>query len=252
MLEFPGTDGVLFDLGNTLIPFTPKDSMEFVVKWYHSSGLEGSDLPFREFLDSFRRTVKKERRRMVQEKWETSVSYRSRSIVEDLGEIGFDIRGKEKELERTHTPAFSSCLWISRDSINVLKGIRSARGSGGDPVKTALISNAGDHEAIRAFLKENDLTEYFDDIVISSELGYAKPWKDIFQGPVSRLKLDPGRSVYIGDRYKIDFLASMEAGLKPIYIRQYHTSGEPPEGAGPIEPTITHILDLIPLLENGY
>jgi FMN phosphatase YigB (HAD superfamily) len=57
--------------------------------------------------------------------------------------------------------------------------------------------------------------------------------------------------VYVGDRYIVDVEGSRKAGMNPIYIRQYHTSGEPPEGIVIDAPTIDHLLDLIPLLESG-
>ena len=79
----------------------------------------------------------------------------------------------------------------------------------------------------------------------------AKPWKQIFLKALDELGATPQRSVYVGDRYHIDVVGSREAGMIPVYIRQYHTAGEPPDGIDIDAPTIENLLDLIPLLENS-
>lgn len=251
MVTIPGIDGVLFDLGNTLIPFTPKDSMEFVLKWFYSTpGLEGK-VPFPDFLNTFRSVVIKEKKRMLEEEWETSVKSRSRMMESRLLESGFEVRGVSKPLEVTHTGAFTSCLRIGKNGRYVLDVLSSSIGGSGEKLKLGLISNAGDGNAIRQFLERSDLTHYFSSILISEEVGIAKPWKRIFHMGLEEMNLDPDRSIYVGDRYNVDVLGARNAGMRPVYIRQYHTDGEPPEDIEINAPRIDHLLDLIPLLENG-
>jgi FMN phosphatase YigB (HAD superfamily) len=251
MASIPGIDGVLFDLGNTLIPFTPADSMEFVLKWFHSiPGLE-EQVPFPDFLETFRSVVQKERERMMDQEWETNVGTRSEMMETTLIQRGFDQKGISKLLKATHTGAFTSCLRIGKNGRYVLDILSTSTTETGEKLKIGLISNAGDEDAIRQFLDRNDLNHYFDSIIISAEVGIAKPWKRIFQMGLNEMDLSPDRSVYVGDRYRIDVLGSRKVGMKPVYIRQYHTAGEPPEGVEIDCTKIDHILDLIPLLENG-
>ncbi|MEA3559971.1 MAG: HAD family hydrolase [Candidatus Thermoplasmatota archaeon] len=250
MMIFPGTDAVFFDLGNTLIPFTPKDSMEFVVKWYWSSGMEGHGVPFNTFLESYREVVREEHSRMLGERWETSVAWRSGKLIDVLSKQGYEMDGSIDDLRSTHSESFTTCLRSPRDSRYVLDMIRTARNENGCNIKLGLISNAGDPEAIRKFLDRDSLTSIFDEIVISGEVGYSKPWKEIFTVPMEKINVVPERSVYIGDRYRVDFVGSRDAGMRPVYIRQYMTAGEPPTNIV-ISPTIDHILDLLPLLERG-
>ena len=68
---------------------------------------------------------------------------------------------------------------------------------------------------------------------------------------LEELGVPPERSVYIGDRYLIDVVGARDAGMHSVYIRQYETAGEPPEGIDIEAVRIDHILDLIPLLESG-
>ena len=64
------------------------------------------------------------------------------------------------------------------------------KGESGDALKLGMISNAGDGQAIRQFIERNDLEGYFETIIISEEVGLAKPWKRIFEMALWWLHLD--------------------------------------------------------------
>ncbi len=251
MATIPRLDAVLFDLGNTLISFTPRDSMEFVLKWYYATPGLDEKVSINDFLNAFRAVVIRERKRMLQEPWETSVITRSKMIEEELDDGSNGMKGISVVLSSTHTGAFESCLRMNRNARRVLDVLFNSENDEGSSIKLGLISNAGDGAALRTFLAENDLERYFRSIVISGEVGFAKPWPEIFHRCLTEIGVDPGRSVYVGDRYVVDVEGSRKAGMNPVYIRQYHTSGEPPEGMEIDAPTIDHLLDLIPLLENS-
>jgi FMN phosphatase YigB (HAD superfamily) len=244
-------DGVIFDLGNTLIPFTPKDSMEFVVKWYHAAQLDEKKVPFTEFLEIFRYVVRKERERSRKELWESTVPLRAKMMDEELQKRGFSIENIETSLGATHTGAFSTCLRANSSGRYVLNTLNSAISREGKPVKVGLISNAIDADALRTFLNRESWTDLFDSIIISGDVNMAKPSPEIFRMSLEELDLKPERSIYIGDRYEADILGPTSIGMHSIYIREHHTAGEPPEGITIPTSTITNILDLIPLLEEG-
>jgi len=67
--------------------------------------------------------------------------------------------------------------------------------------KLALISNAPS-KLIRGILAENDLEQYFDVIVVSSEVGMVKPNHDIFQLALEKLGVAPSESVFIDDNIR--------------------------------------------------
>lgn len=246
-----GIDAVLFDLGNTLIPFTPRDSMEFVLKWYFS--VPGMDIavPFPEFLESFREVVREEKGRMRSMKWEATVKTRSLMIETSLVRKGYRAKGLCKLFEATHTMAFTSCLRTGTGTAQVLDQLSSMKGGSGCALKLGLVSNTIDGEAVRQFLDRSDLGRYFGSIVISGEVGIAKPWPDIFLIGLDELAVPPNRALYIGDRYGTDILGPRKLGMKAVYIRQYHTDGEPPEGVDIDAPVIEDIVDLVPLMERG-
>ena len=59
---------------------------------------------------------------------------------------------------------------------------------------------------------------HFDDFVISSESGYAKPSIEIFQLALERNKLIPAECVHIGDNYMNDFVCPTSIGMNAIFL----------------------------------
>lgn len=83
--------------------------------------------------------------------------------------------------------------------------------------KTGLLSNAWDN--IRDLLEhEWRIADAFDDMIISAEVGLAKPDPRIYQLAVNRLGVDPGEAVFIDDVLE-NVQAAREAGLFAI---QFH------------------------------
>lgn len=63
--------------------------------------------------------------------------------------------------------------------------------------KTALLSNAS--SSLYQLLNEYDLTDIFDEIVVSSDVGIAKPDPRIFEYTLEKLGVNPSDTVFIDD-----------------------------------------------------
>jgi putative hydrolase of the HAD superfamily len=63
-----------------------------------------------------------------------------------------------------------------------------------------------------------NIREYFEEIIISGDIGIRKPEKEIFLLCCNRLKVEPSEAVYIGDNYEIDVRGASNAGLNAIWI----------------------------------
>jgi putative hydrolase of the HAD superfamily len=70
----------------------------------------------------------------------------------------------------------------------------------------------------REKLEKVGITEYFDDIIVSGEVPYAKPDPEIFLLSCSRLGVKPEETVFVGDYYPNDIAGALAAGIKPIWI----------------------------------
>lgn len=83
-------------------------------------------------------------------------------------------------------------------------------------IKLGVISNF-DYRLYR-ILDGLELTRYFDSITISSEAGYAKPRREVFELALSRASVDARDAMHIGDSEHLDFAAASAAGMAAVLI----------------------------------
>ncbi len=80
--------------------------------------------------------------------------------------------------------------------------------------KVGLLSNASS-DFIRTLLKEHDLEKYFDEIVISSEVGLIKPNAEIFNLILYRLNIKVDEAIFIDDN-EINVHGCEAVGIKGV------------------------------------
>ncbi len=55
-------------------------------------------------------------------------------------------------------------------------------------------------------------------LIISEQIGHAKPHPSVYQAACERLHVEPGQALMIGDNYRGDVLGAREAGLDAIWF----------------------------------
>lgn len=70
------------------------------------------------------------------------------------------------------------------------------------------------------------IIDHFDDFIISSEAGYAKPDPEIYKLALQRNNLVPEECVFIGDNYLNDYVAPTKLGLKAILLNRENENQE--------------------------
>lgn len=96
-----------------------------------------------------------------------------------------------------------------------------------------LISNFDHAPAVGWILDQNDLGSYFDDIIISDEVGVRKPHADIFRAALSRNRCQPQQAFHIGDDPVADVLGAERLGIRSIWINRNRVEFPP----GEVRPT---------------
>lgn len=71
-------------------------------------------------------------------------------------------------------------------------------------------------------IDETGIRSYFKGIILSSDAGYKKPSRNIFDLLVEKYSLDRAESIYIGNDIESDIRGSINAGLNAAYIRTYN------------------------------
>jgi len=83
-------------------------------------------------------------------------------------------------------------------------------------MRLAVISNAFPNQ--RQKLRGLDIEGYFEDIILSSEVGFPKPDRRIFEVALAKLGVAPEESLYVGDSYEKDIIGAKNAGMKTVLV----------------------------------
>ena len=107
------------------------------------------------------------------------------AFLAHLGELtGQSPQAIEEEME--------AATEINYDVLTIIEGLRNK------DYKIGLLSNAPS-EFIRDILKQHDLEQYFDTIVISSEVGLIKPEPEIFHYILKQMDAPANETIFIDD-----------------------------------------------------
>jgi putative hydrolase of the HAD superfamily len=84
-------------------------------------------------------------------------------------------------------------------------------------IRTAIITN-GPSELQRAKLDTVGLSDAFDAVIVSGELGVEKPRPEIFTAALDALRVEPGHALHIGDNPRADVAGATSAGLTAVWV----------------------------------
>nr|XP_031846637.1 N-acylneuraminate-9-phosphatase-like [Nomia melanderi] len=134
-------------------------------------------------------------------------------------------------------------LALSSDTISMLRQLRVKYLLG-------LITN-GPSNAQWEKIHKLSLEQYFHVILVSGDLPYEKPEREIFKKAYRILNVKPEKCVMVGDKLETDILGGIEAGFgRTVWIPISDKPRLLKEDPQP-DFTITHITDLLHILNSG-
>ncbi len=83
-------------------------------------------------------------------------------------------------------------------------------------MRLAVISNWD--ERLQPLLQQLELSDYFETILVSCEVGFAKPSPVIFEQAAKKLGLPPESILHVGDNFTADVQGARGAGFRAIQI----------------------------------
>jgi len=95
----------------------------------------------------------------------------------------------------------------------------------GDGLKLGVISNF-DHRLYR-ILDGLDLTRHFDSITISSEAGYAKPRREVYDAALTRAGVPAHDAMHVGDSEHLDLAPAAALGMAAVLIDRENAQAAP-------------------------
>jgi HAD superfamily hydrolase (TIGR01509 family) len=101
-------------------------------------------------------------------------------------------------------------------------------------LKTGLVANSWPDPArlLRADVEAFGLSELFDVIVFSEEVGFRKPQPEIFLHALEQLGVEPEQAMFVGDRLDTDVQGAAQVGMatvQALWFRADDTPGIEPD-----------------------
>jgi putative hydrolase of the HAD superfamily len=154
--------------------------------------------------------------------FDTMRQQRTRDFFVSRGEVLCD--GEVGQREKRRAAAVRRAWRLFDDALPCLRALRALG------LRLAAITNAaGDHQ--RAKLAALGLESAFDAVLISGELGVAKPHRAIFRRACRVLGVRPAQAVHVGDQLDTDAEGARDAGLHGVWLDR-SGCGALPQGAG--------------------
>ncbi len=120
----------------------------------------------------------------------------------------------------SHGACFAQPFPDGRDAIARLRG----RG-----VSIGLISNCTSE--VRQALCDHGMDRWFDEILLSAEIGVMKPASEIYELAARRLGTEPASCLYVGDGSDNELDGAAAAGMTPLLYDRASTGSAPQAGA---------------------
>jgi FMN phosphatase YigB (HAD superfamily) len=91
-----------------------------------------------------------------------------------------------------------------------------------DGFKVGIVTNGTSYNAYKK-IQRLELDTFFKDeqIIVSEEIGYSKPQRQIFHHALDRFRIIPERTLFIGDNYYTDMCGANAAGLDALWVNPY-------------------------------
>jgi putative hydrolase of the HAD superfamily len=99
-------------------------------------------------------------------------------------------------------------------ALDILKQLRSK-------FKLAVICNAttATLERVREILKDVGILDFFDAVVVSTDVGCSKPDERIFRIALEKLGVEPNEAIMVGNRISTDILGGNKTGMKTVLLK---------------------------------
>ncbi len=242
----PRPRGVVFDYGNTLIPFGQRemDLIGAALIRFLLAEIDGAE------PDRTRAALAQTMSRLHRQRVETDRESDPRDVIR----LTFETLGAEVDETRHVDAGVEVILDAFVAAVKKAEGVEGVLGELRERgYRLGLLSNYSLSAAITQSLDRLGLTTWFDDVLISADLGLVKPHPDLFRAAASRLGLETTEVLFVGDNPRADIAGAAAVGMRTAHITE-HLSGtyffdDPDENEAEIRPDL--VLSRLTLLTGG-
>lgn len=141
-----------------------------------------------------------------------SPEYRYNSWCDSLRKYGIDDRGLADRLASAFPANRRKRHIVFEDAVPTLEELKPF-------FRLGLLSN-GAPDLQWEKIHGAGIEDYFDEIVISGELGIGKPRPEIFEAILARLGARPDEAVMVGNSLKADIAGAQAAGIPAVWLNR--------------------------------
>jgi FMN phosphatase YigB (HAD superfamily) len=202
---------VIFDYIGTLVNSRNYTMEVSKKKLYNALNAEGFDINEDRFLTAYDLSHEKYRKvRYEQLREVTNAVW----IAEALNNLGFKVNENDPRIKAALNIFFQDFIY----TLELRNGAKKMLLQTQKQVKVALISNFTYAPVIYKSLRKMGISEFFNAVVVSQQVGWRKPSSDIFQFTLKCLEVKANEAVYVGDSPNEDIKGAKQAGLKTVFV----------------------------------
>jgi FMN phosphatase YigB (HAD superfamily) len=149
-------------------------------------------------------------------------------------------------ITRAHMGQLQESFEVRPETLEVLEWAKTR-------YRTAMISNFAYAPTFHESLDRFGLRSAFDTVVVSADVGWCKPHRNIFDHTFAAMGIHPSEALFVGDQLYVDVYGALNCGMHVVWIETEHQDWLPPEVQLPsCKPTYTVriISEIIDLLEK--
>jgi HAD superfamily hydrolase (TIGR01549 family) len=241
--------GVLFDLGETLLNFGKVDTLGLFkvsgrLSWDYLKQCGQKVGGFRSYL------------------WGNLLNLQVRIVLSSIAGNDFDSLEVLRWLGKKRGYRLSDEQWLDINDLwyeplrrlaETEPDIKETLGKLSDSgLKLGIISNTFVNEhSLDKHLAEAGILEFFEHRIYSYQYSFRKPNKRIFLAGAEMIGLAPENIMYVGDRIDKDVKGSSNAGMTPVLKRAYTSEGKNPGDGVLIIDKISELPELIKKVNMG-
>lgn len=137
-----------------------------------------------------------------------------------------------------HMDALASCIEYPRENNETLEHLKA------NDYRLAIVSNFDYAPTAHKLLEEFNLKPFFEEIVISEEVGWRKPKNIIFETVINKLGINSDKALFIGDNFNADVVGSKALGMDAAWINRRE------ESENDLDPAPDYIIRKLPELKD--
>ncbi len=136
-------------------------------------------------------------------------------VSETLQSLGFDTTAWDPRMNAALDVFFGDYI----DSLELRSGAQKLLMKAKETCKLGLVSNFTYAPVVHTSIKRLGVGGYFDAVIVSGDIGWRKPHRNIFDEVLRRLGVRAEEAVFMGDCPSEDIKGAAEAGMRTVFVQ---------------------------------